>query len=247
MKKFFIAAFVLLASMAVIAQKDSSAAKSKKKDWSKVKLTNRPNDHFMAQIGYDNWAGKPDTIRTVGLSRSFNFYFMLDFPFKSDPRFSVGGGLGIGSSNIFFDKEQVLVADQSNATLAFRDVSGGDHFKKFKLVTTYLEIPLELRFAENPENTNKSWKFAIGAKVGDMLSAYTKGKNKLNNVGQTINPSVEKESSKKYFNSIRLVTTARISYGVFGIFGQYQVTSLIKNGVGPPIYPFSIGICFSGL
>ena len=248
MKKLFVIVFVLLAAATAFSQKDSIVNKPKKKDWSKVSLSNRSNDHFMVQIGYDGWAGRPDTIRTKGFSRSFNLYFMFDFPFKTDPRFSIGAGLGIGSSNIFFDKEKVLVASPGNQTLAFQDVSGTDHYKKFKLVTTYIEVPLEIRFAFDPENNNKSWKIALGAKIGTMLSAYTKGKTLQNNAGQTINNLIEKESSKKYFSSPRLAGTARISYGVFGIFGQYQVNSLLKNtGLNPAIHPFAIGIVFSGL
>jgi Outer membrane protein beta-barrel domain len=246
MKKFFVFALVLLTAAAAFAQKDSTTQTSKKKDWSKVKLGHRANDHFMFQLGYDNWAGRPDTIQTTGLSRSVNVYFMLDFPFKSDPRFSAAAGLGIGSSNIYFNQQEVLVAS-TNSTLSFPTFAGGNHFKKFKLVSTYLDIPIELRFALDPENTNKSWKFAIGAKVGILLSTYTKGKDMENNANQSLNNYIEKESSKKYFNGTRLSPTARISYGVFGIFAQYQVTSFIKTTYGPPVYPFAFGITLSGL
>jgi hypothetical protein len=247
MKKFFAFALIIFTTTAAFAQqKDSTSTKHKKKDWSKVLLGNRANDHFMVQIGYDNWSGTPDTIRPRGFSRSFNMYFMLDFPFKTDPRFSVGAGLGIGSSNIYFDKQEVLVASL-NPTLAFPDKTASDHFKKYKLVSTYLEAPLELRFALNPENTNKSWKFAVGGKLGLLLSTYTKGKTLQNSAGQTLNTFIEKESAKKYFNGTRFAATARISYGVFGIFGQYSLTQFIKGTYGPAIYPYSIGICFSGL
>ncbi|MDP4214045.1 MAG: hypothetical protein Q8926_15620, partial [Bacteroidota bacterium] len=127
MKKLLGMALILFVSHAALAQ-DSTAVKKKntkpavltrdstgvtrKKTpvtYESLNLANRPNDHFMIQLGYDNWAGKPDTIRTTGLSRSFAFYFMMDFPFKTDPHFSVGAGLGIGVSNIYFDKQEVLV------------------------------------------------------------------------------------------------------------------------------------------
>ncbi|HTS46049.1 MAG TPA: outer membrane beta-barrel protein [Puia sp.] len=246
MKKVFIVALILLTVTTAFAQKDSTSTKSKKKDWSKVLLGNRAADHFMLQFAYDNWAATPDTIRTTGFSRSFNFYVMLDFPFKTDPRISVGAGLGVSSSNIFFDKQEVLVAAQ-NPTLAFPDESQSNHYKKYKLVSTYLDVPLELRYAINPENMNKSWKFALGAKTGLLLSTYNKGKNLQNNAGQTINSFIQKQSSKKYFNGGRLAFTARISYGVFGIYAQYQVTPFIKPAYGPPVYPFAIGLVLSGL
>lgn len=248
MKQLFIFALALVTVTTAFAQKDSTI-NSKKKDWSKVKLGRRADDHFMVQIGYDGWAAAPDSISISGFSRSFNFYFMFDMPFKTDPRFSVGVGLGIGSSNIFFHDQFVDVASTENSatTLAFTDQTGGNHYKKFKLVSTYLEVPVELRYAIDPENTNKSWKFALGVKTGLLLSTYTKAKDLENNANQVINSYIQKESSKKYFNGARIVGTARISYGVFGIFGQLQATSFIKSGAGPAVYPFSIGICFSGL
>jgi outer membrane protein with beta-barrel domain len=250
MKKFLTAIAALIFVTSVFAQKkdttsvnNAPVAQPKKKDWSKIDLSHRANDHFMVQIGYDNWNGTPDTLSISGFSRSFNFYFMLDFPFKSDPRLSVGAGLGIGNSNIFFKNQPASPI----SVLPRADASGGNHFKKYKLVTTYLEIPVELRFALDPENTNKSWKFAVGTKVGTMLSAYAKGKNVENGSGQTIDASIYKVSNKSNFNSIKLAATARISKGPFGIFGQYQLTSLIKSIDGPIVYPFSFGICFSGL
>src|SRR5687767_2840433 len=69
-----------------------------KKDWSKVNLSNRSGDHLVVQVGYDGWAGKPDSIRTKSLSRGVNVYFMIDFPFKTDPRWSVAIGAGVSSS-----------------------------------------------------------------------------------------------------------------------------------------------------
>jgi len=273
MKKYFVFAVVLFATTAAFAQKknppkstttsaqDSVAAAKKatlaaattpaatsgKKDWSKVNLSRRANDHFMFQFGYDNWAAAPDSIHIQGFNRSANFYFMFDFPFKSDPRLSVGAGVGIGSSNIFFNQQEVLVAAYNNQTLAFPDQEGGNHFKKYKLVTTFLEAPIELRFATDPEHTNSCWKFAIGMKAGLLMSAYTKAKDLQNNVGQTLGSYIEKESSKQFFNSTKLAATARINYGPVGIFGQFQFNSLLKANAGPTIYPFSFGIMVSGL
>ena len=200
----------------------------------------------MITMAYDNWVGKPDTINTNGIGRSFGFYFMLDFPFKTDPRFSVGAGLGISASNIYFNKQYVNLISLS-PTLPFTDQSSAEHYKKSKLVTTYLEVPLELRYAIDPEHTNSSWKFALGVRPGIMLSAYTKVKNFENNADQLEDAYVQKQSSKHYFNGSRIAATARISKGPVGLFGLYQLTPLIKAGAGPTINPFSIGLVFSGL
>ena len=228
-------------------QNDSTKNKQGKPTYASLNLKNRPNDHFMLEFSYDNWVGKTDSMNTVGFSRGFAMYFMYDFPFKSDPHFSVGAGIGINASNIFFDKTEVLVAAPGNQTLAFPSTANTDHFKKYKLVLTNLEVPLELRYAFNPANTNKSWKIALGFKAGLLMSAYTKGKDLLNQAGQTENNYIEKKSSTSFFNSGRVVGTARVSYGFIGVFGQLQITPLIKSGAGPSINPYSIGIVLSGL
>jgi len=240
---------LLLIAANVSAQNPAKADSTKrKKDWSKVKL-DRANDHFMLQLGYDGWAPLPDTIKTKGFSHSVNVYVMLDFPFKTDARFSVGLGLGISGSSIKFDKQQPNVIAQSN-TLPFTDFSGtnaGNHFKKYKLVSTYLEAPVELRFVGDPENSDRSWKAAVGVKAGVLLNVHTRGKTLVNAAGNTLNNYTEKQSSKNFFNGTRLAGTARIGYGHVSLFGQYAITSFIKDGRGPAIHPFSIGITFSGL
>ena len=172
---------------------------------------------------------------------------MYDFPFKSDPHFSVGAGIGIDASNIFFAQTEVLVAAAGNQTLAFPNTSTSDHYKKYKLVLTNLEVPLELRYAFHPENTNKSWKVALGFKAGVLLSAYNKGKDLENAAGQLENQFIQKQSSTRFFNSGRIVGTARVNYGWIGVFGQLQLTPLIKDGAGPSVNPYSIGLVLSGL
>ena len=240
-------ALLVFLGHAVFAQSDTTKNGKKKVTYASLNLANRANDHFMIEFSYDNWVGKTDSMNTSGFSRGFSMYFMYDFPFKSDPHFSVGAGLGINASNIFFDKTEVGVANPNNATLAFTSTAATDHFKKYKLVLTNLELPIELRYAFHPENTNKSWKIAVGIKAGVLLSAYTKGKDLENQAGQVINYYIEKKSSTRFFNGARVVGTFRVNYGWIGVFGQLQLTPLIKNLAGPTVNPYSIGIVLSGL
>lgn len=253
MKRLFVAAGLLMTTLTAFSQTDTSAPQinqpaptPKKKDWSKVNLMNRPNDHFMFQVGYEGWAQKPDSARTKGLSRTLNIYFMLDMPFKTDPRFSVGVGLGVSGASVYFDKTRVGVAENTS-TLQFEDVSNSNHFKKYKLSYNYLEAPIELRFSSDPEHDGKSLKFAIGAKVGTLINVHTKGKTLQDSEGRTINTYTEKLNSKRYFENLRLAGIVRAGIGHFGLFGSYQINNFIKDGMGPNIRPFSVGITLSGL
>jgi hypothetical protein len=262
MRKFFLTAVCMIVLQAVHSQitpttpkPDSAAAPASptlqtttvKKEHKKIDLSNRSNDHLLIQYGYDGWAGTNDTTKPSGFSRFFNAYIMLDKPFKTNPKMSVGLGLGIGSSNIFFDKTYVDVKSNT-IQMPFKQVDSVNHFKKFKLTTMFLEAPVELRYSSNPENNNSAFKVALGLKIGTLLKAYTKGKNLQDKNGNTIKSYIAKESSKKFINSTRFAATARIGIGIFSLYGAYQITSFLKDGAGPTeIRPYSIGLTLSGL
>jgi hypothetical protein len=220
-----------------------------KKDWSKVNLSNQAADHFMIQLSSDHWANMPDTVsehQKGGFSRGLNIYLMFNKPFKSDPRWSLAFGIGVSSSSIFFNNVNIGLATTGTTSLPFTDDSTTYHYKKDKLETSFLEIPIELRYTFNPEKQGKSWKLALGVKPGTMLDAHTKGKDELDGNGNEVNTSTAKLSSTSFFNTSRISATARIGYGNFSIFTSYQLTSMFKDG-GADIKTYQVGLCISGL
>src|SRR5262245_6619025 len=146
MKKILFVVLSFTLSIVLSSQETpSSTTSKKKKDWSKVKLTGRANDHFMLQYGYTNWVNKPDSINEKVFSRSFNAYIMLDLPFKTDPRISVALGAGIGTDHIFFEKTHITIENHLN-DIQFLNVADTNHYEKYKLVTAYFDFPLEFRW-----------------------------------------------------------------------------------------------------
>lgn len=204
------------------------------------------NDHFMLQLGYTSWIGKPDSIKTNGLPRTFNFYIMLAFPFKTDPHWSVALGPGIATDNIYFSKTYVGIKD-ATPTLRFQNLTDTNHFKKYKLATAYLEAPVELRYSFNPNNDKSSVKLAVGAKIGTLLNAHVKGTLLQDKNGKTLGTYIQKENSKNFFNKTRLSLMGRIGYGHFSLFASYAVTPVFKDGFGPVVRPLTIGLTLSGL
>jgi hypothetical protein len=235
----------LLADLAIAQEKNASTPP--KKDWSKVSLANRSKDHFVFQLGYHSWTNTPDSIRVSGLPRTFNVYFMMDFPFKTDPRLSVAIGAGAGFDNQYFSKTEIDISGKRYQSLTFKNMSDSNHFKKYKLNNSYLEAPVELRFSSSPETPNKSFKAALGVKLGTMISATVKGKNWQSPTGQLINGYTQKEKSRRFFNGTRISLTARAGYGVISVFASYQVNSFVKDGFGPDIRPMTVGLMVSGL
>lgn len=243
MKKIALLSIACLLITSAFSQ-DSSRALPRKKPL--INLAGRPGDHFVLQLGYTGWAGRPDTISPKGFSKSINAYFMFDFPFKTNPKLSIAVGPGISTDNIIF-KSTFVGIRENTANFQISDASDTTHFRKTKLTTVYLEAPVELRFTKDPMNPNRGLKFAIGVKVGTMLKASAKNKELRNSANATINDYTMKETSKRYFNTTRLSAHARIGLGHISLYGSYQITTLLKDGAGADIRPFSIGITFSGL
>jgi hypothetical protein len=239
MKKFLLFSACLLSASFLLAQDTVMKKKNV------IDLSNRPKDHLLLQGGITNWAGKPDSINTGGFSRSLNAYFMFDFPFKTNPHLSMAVGLGVGTDNIIFKKTYVGIKDITT-TIHFTDQSDTNHFKKTKLVTAYLELPIEFRYSANPE-TGNGFKMAIGVKVGTMMSAHTRNSNFQDSSENVLNNYVLKEASKRHFNKNRLVGSLRVGYGHLSLFGSYQLSQLFKEGSGPTVRPFTIGLTLSGL
>jgi len=238
MKKLLFVVISLISVSALSAQNKKPA----------TDLMARTGDHFMLQFTGDFWMGAPDSIKDhmKGFSRGTNVYFLLDKRFKGNQKFSVAGGIGVGSSNMYFKRMSVDI-NSKNATLPFRNLDSLGYFKKYKLTTVYLEIPLELRFTANPEKENRSFKAALGIKVGTMINAHNKGKTLVDRNGAVVNNYTQKESTKAYFNSTRFAGTARVGYGNFSVIASYQFNNIFKEGVAADIKLFQIGLCVSGL
>ena len=139
-RRIFFTALVVLAGLNIFAQSDTGTTRRAPS----VTLP-RSNDHFMFQVGYTTWQGKPDSINTSGLPRSINLYFLFDYPFKTNPHLSTAIGAGIATDNIYFSETYIGLKDNTG-TLRFQDLSDTSRFKKYKLATAYLEAPVELRY-----------------------------------------------------------------------------------------------------
>lgn len=240
----FIIAF-LSVSIIVSAQETSPPTVDNNNMVPPKKKTFKPSrDFVMLQFTYDSWNKAPDSIRIGGIGRGFSAYLCYDFPIAKS-NFSFAAGLGVSNSNIYFDKQQVVM-NTTASEISFVNVDtviGSDkNFKRSKFATTYIEAPFELRYYGNKENRNRGFKFALGMKVGILVNAHTKVRESY--AGPYIN---DKTVTNRYVEKWRFAPTARIGWGNFTLFGSYNISQLFNAGQGPEVYPFSIGLCISGL
>ena len=58
---------------------------------------------------------------------------------------------------------------------------------------------------------------------------------------------VEKEINKRFLNSTDISLTGRVGYGMISLDAAYLVNGVIRDGYGPKMNRFSVGITISGL
>ena len=114
-------------------------------------------------------------------------------------------------------------------------------YKKNKISTSFIEVPVELRFRSKPSNPTRSVKIGIGFKGGYLIDSHTKVKFKENN------RMIFKEKGITNLNRWRYGPTFRLGYGPVSVFGFYNMATFFKTGDGPTANPFSLGLSINAL
>ena len=244
MKKVILSLLTILL-FSGLAQAQTTATEKKMVD-----LSSRPADHLMIQFGSDSWVGAPDSVKTSGMGRHFNIYFMLDKPFRTNNKFSLAYGVGFGTNNQYIDKRTIVDLSQVGNSIRFKQLDSlANRYDKQKVATVYLQVPAEIRYYSNPANPAKSWKLAAGVKVGLLFKGYTKMKDYQTASGNSFygKTYVQKVSNKRFFTSNDVTLTARAGYGILSLNVGYSVTPVIRDGYGPSFNRLSVGLSISGL
>lgn len=224
--------FLMLCSLGVKAQDDATTPKAT--------IQKPARDFVMLQLTYDSWLNKPDSINLTGFGHGANAYICYDFPINKS-NFSFAAGIGIGTTSLYLKNQQLINTD-TGAAAVVRFIPETKDYKTFKFTSTFVEAPFELRYFGNKDNRNVGFKAAIGVRVGTLIAAKTKGKYSIE--GSKI---AEKENTKRFFNTWRYAATVRLGWGNFTVIGAYDFGSPFKEGKGPDVTPYSVGICITGL
>jgi hypothetical protein len=143
-------------------------------------------------------------------------------------------GIGFDFANYKFASNTRLI---DNADSIFGYVDTIHVYNKTKLATSFITLPLlvEINTGADPK---KALHLSAGLLLGYNLGARTKVVYHDNNEKKKI-----KEKGTYNINPFRYGVTARIGVGEdVAIFANYALSPLFKNGEGPEMYPFTMGL-----
>lgn len=173
-------------------------------------------------------------------ARSFGAHMMmegLDF-FKGHA--FLAPGLGFTWNNYHFENKMMSLTTGNDTTVFAVDSS--IQFDKYKLRTTYAELPLTLGFRiGNLEKNHLT--IQAGVVGGINISSVVKQRYYVNSVKY-------KEKIKDDFNvnPFKLDAIAKIKFkDNLGVFARYSLTTMFEKDKTQEVYPFAVGITIGGL
>lgn len=185
-----------------------------------------------AEIYQDFWMDWPSGGMNVrAINQGAGGFVMYNIPFGSSPiSFSIGAG--IGCHNLYSNTRIVNIKAD---TISFTVIPDSMDYKRSKLGLTYIDFPLELRLI-----TKSKIRASIGVKLGYLIDAKTKYKGD-NLLGNQI---TEKQRKVDHLDNFRFGPTVRFGYDWFQVMGYFSVTQIFDKGLGPDLYPISVGVTF---
>lgn len=192
-------------------------------------------DQFYAGITYNFILNQPEGVSQRNFSYGLQGGFIKDIPLNKDRTVGLGLGLGFGLNTYYTNIQAV---ENGNA-ISYQLVGDVEGFKRSKLETHLLEVPLEFRWRNsNPEMYN-FWRIYAGVKFGYAFNARSK-----------YVLDTAKESFKNTdVRSFQYGLTFNFGYHNFNIHAYYSLTGLFDDGVTIDaneieISPLRIGLIF---
>ncbi len=166
-----------------------------------------------------------DFDQNYGGSLNFNLHAIRHrLPIVKD-KIGLEYGLSLAWKQYKFSNDFQILED----TIPFTIVDDGTKYKKNKLKTTFLEVPLMLTITGK-----RNFYISGGIYGGVLLGAKQKLKDE--------NGNKLKIKDDFNLNKFRYGMVGRIGFGPFAIYAQLAMNDLFKDGQGPALTPFNVGI-----
>jgi len=132
--------------------------------------SNYLEDQFYIGITYNFLLNQPADVNQQNLSYGLQTGFIKDIPLNSSRTVGLGFGLGYGVNSYYTNLRAVEVTDG----VAYRVLTSNDSFKRNKLETHLIELPLEFRWRNSNATDFKFWRIYTGVKLGYVVGGRSK-------------------------------------------------------------------------
>ncbi|GGW30011.1 hypothetical protein GCM10007383_14070 [Arenibacter certesii] len=193
-------------------------------------------DQFYVGVTYNFLRDLPVDVEQRNLSYGLQGGFIKDIPVNWDRTLGFGLGLGYAINSYYSN----VRAHKLDSGIAYELLDGNTSYKRNKIETHVIEMPLQLRWRNSTPEEYKFWRIYTGMKLGYVVGNRSKFVGNSGKIGFK-NPDIR---------NFQYGLTLNVGYNTFNIHAYYALTSLFKQGVSLPsgtpldLQPLQIGLVF---
>lgn len=192
-------------------------------------------DQFYIGITYNLLLKRPDGINPGTFPYGLQLGFIKDLPLNPERTFALGIGLGYGVNSYY---SNLRALEGPNGT-EYR-VADADTYKRNKLETHLIEVPLEIRWRNSTPEDFSFWRIYGGVKFGYIVGSRSK--------------FVTGDFTDSFYNrdteNFRYGLMLNVGYNTINLHAYYGLNSLFSKGTTGPdgnaldMAPLHIGLIF---
>ena len=193
-------------------------------------------DQFYLGVTYNILLERPEGVSMRSLSYGLFGGFIKDLPVNAARNVGFGIGLGYGINSYYTN----LLATQTPDGIEYSIIGRETSFRRSKIETHAIELPVELRWRTSDAYSHKFWRIYTGIKFSYIFSARSKF------VSDTERIKFSNNDVREFQYGLML----SIGYNTFNIHLYYALQDLFQAGVTTVdgdrlgFIPFHIGIIF---
>jgi len=191
-----------------------------------MKISDVPGD-IMVDVGMNFWDVSSDGIdQGAWPSKSVAIYFAKRKGLNNN--FSFIYGLGLGLDKIEFGNSNSIFSANDTVSAYFGSIPLDTTFaiKKNRLASTYLEIPLEIRYHIGGTENGEGPFIGVGGIVGLMMNAHSK--LKYDNGSELV---VQKVKGRYDLSGIRYAAQFRFGFKGINLFYKRYFSNVFRNEI----------------
>lgn len=192
-------------------------------------------DQFYLGISYNLLLDLPEQVSQKNLSYGLQGGFIRDFPLNPEGTLAMGVGLGY-AVNSYYSNLRALEAE-GGIQYVYLDE---DDYRRNKLETHLVELPLEFRWRNSTRTTYKFWRVYGGVKLGYVFGSRSK----------LVTPDFKDSFYNSDSRNFRYGLMLNVGYNTFNLHFYYGLNPLFEDGVSGPdgqaldFYPLHLGLMF---
>ena len=193
-------------------------------------------DQFYIGLTYNLLLNKPESVTQQNLSYGLQAGFIKDIPLNKERNFAVGIGLGY-AVNSYYNNIQAI---QTANGISYRVFDDQFSYKRNKIETHLIEMPLEIRWRNSTATEHRFWRIYTGFKLGYIVGT----RSKL--VTESFKDSFYNPDTENFRYGLLL----NVGYNTFNFHLYYSLNDFFEDnttldtGEELALTPMSIGIIF---